>query len=257
VGFKHNERRRTTRVVTVVSLAGGCSPSDEGYGPVKGRLDVAGLLYRLDKGRSLIFLNQEDSVGRQRFSWAHELGHIVMGGQVPDQVSCRKSSHADKGLERSCDIIATELLMPREPFSAATNELGWSLASVNELAHHFQTSFEAAAIRLFELAKEPLLLSVWRLGDNPGQELRLKWVRSNDPAKALKERVRIKTKPNFTGLVSKAYQSSEIQLGPMEVLITTGGESRSESVPTEAVGVGRNTKRSVFVVHRLQSTNGS
>ena len=74
---------------------------------IQRKLDVAGLLRPLDGGGSVIFLNEDDSPARRRFSWAHELGHVIMPRSEGIRTFCRKLNQPDQSLERSCDIITS------------------------------------------------------------------------------------------------------------------------------------------------------
>lgn len=221
-------------------------------GIVKRELDVAGILYRLDKNRSVVILKKDDSPGRQRFSWAHELGHIVMASDSMPRVSCRKSSSTNKALERSCDVIATEILMPRQLFSSAANQYGWTLGVVAQLAQHFQVSVQASALRLLELHGEPVVISVWRsLSQQPLLKLKLMWSRHNELAKPLKPDLRWKKDPEALLPLYQAFKVSGITSGPTRVLVRQECGSGYRSVLTEALGVGRGEKRRVLGFHYL------
>lgn len=80
---------------------------------------------------------------RQRFTIAHELGHAVFAKTGP-----AFPKHGEE-LERICDLIATELLMPRLAFSAKVGGT-WSTATVVALAREFGTSLAATALRCLE-----------------------------------------------------------------------------------------------------------
>lgn len=219
---------------------------------VKRDLSAAGLLYQLDKNRSVVILKKDDSPGRQRFSWAHELGHIVMASDSMPRVSCRKSSSTNKALERSCDVIATEILMPRQLFSSAANQYGWTLGAVAQLAQHFQVSVQASALRLLELHGEPVVISVWRsLSQQPLLKLKLMWSRHNELAKPLKPDLRWKKDPEALLPLYQAFKVSGITSGPTRVLVRQECGSGYRSVLTEALGVGRGEKRRVLGFHYL------
>ncbi len=81
---------------------------------------------------------------RRRFTIAHELAHIVLQTTGP-----RTPKHG-RELERICDMIATECLMPRGMFLQHTSE-ALSARRLLQLASTFQTSLAATAIRLAEL----------------------------------------------------------------------------------------------------------
>lgn len=218
---------------------------------IKRDLGAAGLLYRLDKDRSVVLLKNDDSPGRQRFSWAHELGHIVMAGGNMPRVSCRKSNPINKALERSCEVIAAEILMPRHLFCSAANQYGWTLGAVAQLAQHFQVSVQATALRLHELATEPLLISAWRVESTPLLRLRLKWSRPNDLGKALKANVRWNNGRDALPPLYQAFKDKGVALGPSKVLMSLDGESKYRWVATEGLGVGKGANRTVLGFHYL------
>lgn len=218
---------------------------------VKRKLDVAGLLYRLDSNRSIVFVKDDDLPSRQRFSCAHEFGHIIVAGNGSPQVSCRTRDKVDRALERSCDVIATEILMPRQLFCSAADQYGWTLRAVRELAHHFQVSFSAAAIRLLELTKEPLLMSAWRADSTPLLTLKLRWSRPNDLAKTLRPDVRWKTGPDALPTIYQAFEATSFKSGSSRVLVKSKGESIYRTVLAEALGIGSGRERTVFGFHYL------
>lgn len=86
------------------------------------------------------------SPARRRFTVAHELGHAIFETTGPN---CPKFGEE---LERLCNMLATEILMPRDEF------LKWSggelsMQKVFGLARKFETSLAATAIRCAELRK--------------------------------------------------------------------------------------------------------
>ena len=60
----------------------------------------------------LIFYNDENSVARQRFSIAHELGHILLHSTQEVTVYNREPSSDDNPLETEANIFASRLLAP-------------------------------------------------------------------------------------------------------------------------------------------------
>ena len=81
---------------------------------------------------------------RRRFTIAHELGHALVL-----QVTGSKK-HVGIEVERICDMIAAEILMPKNQFlSQLTAPL--SLKKLRSVAHNFNVSFQAAAKRCAEL----------------------------------------------------------------------------------------------------------
>ena len=59
-----------------------------------------------------IFVNQSCSVERQRFTVAHELGHIILGHVGKFELVNREPSEFDNPIEREANIFASRLLAP-------------------------------------------------------------------------------------------------------------------------------------------------
>ena len=100
---------------------------------------VSGLAH-WDRGRWCIALNSREPIVRQRFSLAHELGHIL---ESPFD------EYADaRFVERIADHFAANLLMPK---SWVKQSWGQGLQTSATLAEHFFVSEVAMERRLAEL----------------------------------------------------------------------------------------------------------
>ena len=106
-------------------------------------LPVSGELRRNGKGFRLIYSSYLSPTQR-RFTIAHEIGHAIFENSGPN---CPRRG---KELERICDMIAAELLMP-EPLFLEMAGSEASAATVVELATSFQTSLAATGIRYAKL----------------------------------------------------------------------------------------------------------
>jgi Zn-dependent peptidase ImmA (M78 family) len=102
----------------------------------------------VDKLAPLIFLNGADSKAAQMFTLAHELAHVWLGvsgvsdtqaGQVPEQQ-----------IERWCNQVAAELLMPLEELRAAHQPDLAIADEIQGLAREFKVSTLVALRRLFD-----------------------------------------------------------------------------------------------------------
>lgn len=58
----------------------------------------------------LIIINGRETIERQRFSAAHELGHLALFKNHPNKVFC--SHHSNGWDEKLCDRFAGDILMP-------------------------------------------------------------------------------------------------------------------------------------------------
>lgn len=107
------------------------------------RLPMSGELRKRDDGFVIVY-SSSLSPARRRFTIAHELGHAVFESTGPN---CPRHG---RELERICDLLAAELLMPREMFVARA---GKSLhpGQVLGLAREFGTSVMATALRCQQL----------------------------------------------------------------------------------------------------------
>ena len=86
----------------------------------------------------LIFINGADSKSAQMFTLAHELAHIWLGETA---LSDAESSQASgQGIERWCNRVAAELLVPLEVFRTDFNPRADLRAEVNRLARRFKVS---------------------------------------------------------------------------------------------------------------------
>ena len=119
-------------------------------------------------GTYTIILNEKSTPARRRYSMAHELAHLVTerhSGESPRQNSTRfrqqSNEHSDREVERFCDQIAAEILMPADRFIESAGRLSFSLSSLPSLANLYQTSITSTAIRLAELLPGPGLLVRW------------------------------------------------------------------------------------------------
>jgi Zn-dependent peptidase ImmA (M78 family) len=118
------------------------------------------------QGKHFVFLNGTQAVSRQRFTLAHELGHIELGhgGSVDYEDNVLGSSRRAPR-EVQADGFAAELMAPLDGVGTWLNLMhgpALSLETVVRLAHHFHVSATAALYRL---------QAVWRLGKSKYQPL--------------------------------------------------------------------------------------
>jgi len=112
---------------------------------IEERLPFEGGLFKAPDGRLLIKLNTDSSPVRKRFTLAHEIGHLLLGA-VP---GFRGTCLSDDALERTCDKIAAELLMPSDRAADFVRKLGApSPENLRLVASEYVVSLQTAAIRL-------------------------------------------------------------------------------------------------------------
>lgn len=124
--------------------------------------DIAGLLYT-EGDDVVIGVNADDSHVRQRFTVAHELGHLQLhktGGFFVDRTYRAATKHSsvpgDAGQERQANWFAAELLMPGSMVEHVAGELleqRWMTddALIGALAEKFRVSRQAMGFRLLNL----------------------------------------------------------------------------------------------------------
>ena len=112
-----------------------------------------------------IEVNASQSRGRQRFSHAHEIGHLL----VPTY--CQEPKRRDDSTtgeyrpkeeeEFLCDVAATEILMPVRIFRSAVSGREAGVRVLSDVASNFEVSLEAAGVRLAQNAADELAVIVW------------------------------------------------------------------------------------------------
>jgi hypothetical protein len=137
--------------VLVADLLAGVSVAPTNLSAVMRKLGIDGVApaelavdgeLREERGRWRIYYNVRQGRERVRFTTAHEIAHAAL---LQREIRAR-----GRDLERVCDMVASELLMPRATFGARL-ALPLQLAQVYELARAFEVSLTAAVIRCCEL----------------------------------------------------------------------------------------------------------
>ena len=97
-----------------------------------------------EKGGYRIVCSLDQPRSRQRFTVAHELGHVIL------ERTGRRAPRAGASVERICNMLAAECLMPTAAFEAQLPTVP-TLKNVAALARVFDTSIPATAIRCAQL----------------------------------------------------------------------------------------------------------
>ena len=92
------------------------------------------------KGGYRIVCSSDQPRSRQRFTVAHELAHVIL------ERTGRNAPRAGSSVERVCDMLAAECLMPTSVFEARLPAT-LKLSDIEDLARTFDTSITATAIR--------------------------------------------------------------------------------------------------------------
>ncbi len=134
------------------------------FEPFTGEDDISGILYRKGKQR-IIGINSAHPKTRQRFSIAHEIGHLVLHTKrlfvdkvVRVDFRDSISSLAINNEEISANVFAAGLLMPRDfiereiiRISSKRKSLPSKERLIRELANIFDVSLQAIEYRLNNL----------------------------------------------------------------------------------------------------------
>lgn len=127
---------------------------------------VSGMLMRVGDSFGIMYATHIASLGFQRFSIAHELGHYFLPGHLDAVVGptgiheSRAGFVLDDRYEREADHFAAGLLMPGQFFRPALDSAGEGLSAVLELADLCVTSLPATAIRMTQCTREPVAVIV-------------------------------------------------------------------------------------------------
>lgn len=101
-----------------------------------------------DEAAPLVFLNAADSKAAQMFTLAHELAHVWLGASgISDPTA---GDVPDLQLERWCNRVAAELLMPLEELRDAHDPSADVPGEIQRLARLFKVSTLVALRRLFD-----------------------------------------------------------------------------------------------------------
>lgn len=129
-------------------------------------LALDGILLQTESGY-VATINSSDSKFRQRFSIAHEIGHIELynttslteafGHLSPHD---RKNSDAIE-VEHLCDHFAAELLLPLHECRACVWQEGLSVSLVKKLVTCYRVSTSVAARRVIEAAPWNCAIVIW------------------------------------------------------------------------------------------------
>lgn len=106
-------------------------------------------------GKFVAVVNRSQIPTRQRFTLAHEFGHILLGHHSERDLYASLTgalSDMDRRCEREADCFASELLLPTEVVKKLCLQDGMNAAAISS---YFDVSRKAAEVKLRELSANP------------------------------------------------------------------------------------------------------
>ena len=219
------------------------------------QLKVDGMVLPKGAGYKIILNANKD---RSSFSLAHEIGHIIVQSGSLAKPQSRGAPLSHKDLEKRCDRIAAEILMPEEQFREHMDQQHLGLAAVQSLASIFESSVLSTAIRFTDFLPFPAVLSKWSVNSNQPTH---SWLHANN-----------RCRPNRYGIPKGIRAKDVSEPGPLQALKisgvvrteeyltctqrSVGGErQRLMKFPTESLKIGYGENRYVLSLSRPGETD--
>ncbi len=102
----------------------------------------------------LIFINGRDWKAAQIFTLAHELAHLWIGESgISNPNYLRRPSQQENDIDRKCDQIAAEVLVPNSDFQVRWQDDGDVTRNLDRLAPHYRVSKFVVLRRAYEKQK--------------------------------------------------------------------------------------------------------
>jgi Zn-dependent peptidase ImmA (M78 family) len=205
---------------------------------------VSGMLFRVGNNFGITYATHINSLGFQRFSIAHELGHYFLAGHHEAVLGnngvheSRAGFSSSDSYEKEADHFAASLLMPNRLFSAAMSKAGEGIDAIEVLSSKCKTSFPATAIRFTQCAREPVAAIISQ-GDKidyafMSNELKevdgIDWIKGNFPLPSSSETF------SFNG-ISRNVAEARRQNGSSDFQDWFNG-SRSFEIAEDVMGLG-------------------
>lgn len=124
------------------------SPSDT--------IDADGwILFPKDQKWAAIKYRPKMTLGRQRFTIAHEMGHFFLKNVDTDEKSCQIDGGQKTEHEREADEFASNLLMPEKLVKRIIGTKIKGYEDILKIRQTFEVSQQAAALRLMQVTPAP------------------------------------------------------------------------------------------------------
>jgi Zn-dependent peptidase ImmA (M78 family) len=138
-------------------------------------MSYAGRLLALPQREFIIQVKATDPLGRQRFSIAHEISHLLIPNyhlSPVDKVDGLTGEFPVRDEEEYlCDLGARDLLLPKAMFCEQLHTKQPSIENLFSIAKVFGSSVEATAIRTDQLSVWPCVPIIWELSMKPSQQV--------------------------------------------------------------------------------------
>jgi Zn-dependent peptidase ImmA (M78 family) len=128
------------------------------YGTEDGMVEVVG-------DRILIRIRRRNAWRRERFTLAHEIGHLVLVQPDLKLMAMRRQTGLEDA-ERFCDAFAAALLMPRKWIEREYGDQPQSLETLFDCSRRTETSLSATLLRLRRSLDWSRSLLHWRRTDS-------------------------------------------------------------------------------------------
>jgi Zn-dependent peptidase ImmA (M78 family) len=158
---------------------------------------VSGMLVKAGDEFGIMYATHIPSLGFQKFSIAHEIGHYCIEGHADALLT--KGFHLSHAgfvshdpFEQEADFFAAALLMPETAFKRAIEDCDAGLACIEHLRKECETSLTATAIRYSGLTRDAVAV-ILSTGDTIDycfmseglkQAKGIKWLRKGTPVPA-------------------------------------------------------------------------
>lgn len=146
-----------------------------------------------NQGGFRIVLREGQPVNRTRFSWAHELGHLILDGLSNGEADATSrryrefaSVSADLDEEAKADFVAGMILLP-QPYILPILAREFSLESIIRIAKEARVSLAATMIRSVSLATQPCAAFMIRSYIDDRKRLATKWIRTSRSLQAVQK----------------------------------------------------------------------
>lgn len=179
-----------------------------------------------DHETGIVYINQQHSEERQRFTIAHELMELLFSAceESPEwETSIFAANSADK--ERLCNKGAAALLIPARTLLSHLHDTQPSLELASNLAREYKTSLTACVHRLVEVSPDPWAMIIWHC---PSDGLRY----FSSDANRNDLQVWWSEPPHYVGTFMRG------QAAPEQSLIRTVYETHQPLVGTEILMIG-------------------